>query len=80
MTAVVTVNPATGETLAEYPAFTDADIDAVLDRAAEAQIGWMAQTFEERAAVLRRAAEVLRSDVEALALLVTGRSVRAGTG
>jgi succinate-semialdehyde dehydrogenase / glutarate-semialdehyde dehydrogenase len=71
MSAVVTLNPATGERLAEYPAFSDAEVDAALDRAAEAQAGWAALSFAERAAVLRRAAEVLRSQVEDLALLVT---------
>jgi acyl-CoA reductase-like NAD-dependent aldehyde dehydrogenase len=33
MSAVVTVNPATGERLAEYPAFSDAEVDAALDAA-----------------------------------------------
>ena len=71
MSAVVTVNPATGKQLAEYAAFSDADVDAVLDRAAAAQTGWAALTFAERAAVLRRTAEVLRAESEDLALLVT---------
>jgi|1186.fasta_scaffold123946_2 hypothetical protein len=55
MTAVVTVNPATGERLAEYPAFSDADVDAALDRAASVQAGWAALSFPDRAAVLHRA-------------------------
>ena len=71
MSAVVTFNPATGERLAEYPALTDADVDAALDRAAAAQAGWAELSFADRSAVLRRAAEVLRSRVEQLALLVT---------
>jgi succinate-semialdehyde dehydrogenase/glutarate-semialdehyde dehydrogenase len=71
MSVVVTVNPATGEQLAEYPAFSDADVQSALDRAAEAQHGWAALPFPERAAVLRRAADVLRAGVEDLALLVT---------
>jgi succinate-semialdehyde dehydrogenase/glutarate-semialdehyde dehydrogenase len=71
MSSVITFNPATGEQLAEYPAFADAEIDEVLDRAAEAQVGWAGLTFADRAAVLRRAAAVLRDDVDALALLVT---------
>ena len=71
MSGVVTLNPATGERLAEYPTFTGADVDAVLDWAAVAQTGWAALTFAERAAVLRRAAEVLRDEAEDLALLVT---------
>ena len=54
MSAVVTVNPATGERLAEYPAFSDAEVDAALDRAAAAQTGWAALPYAERAAVLRR--------------------------
>jgi len=71
MTAVVTVNPATGERLAEYPAFSDADVDAALDRAAQAQTRWAALAFDERAAVLRRTAEALRAGADELALLVT---------
>ena len=71
MSAVVTVNPATGERLAEHPAFSGAEVDAALDRAAAAQTGWAALTFAERAAVLRRTAEVLRAESEDLALLVT---------
>ena len=35
MSAVVTVNPATGERLAEYPAFSDAEVDAMLAGARE---------------------------------------------
>ncbi|MCW2685086.1 MAG: Aldehyde Dehydrogenase [Blastococcus sp.] len=71
MSAVVTVNPATGERLAEYPAFSDADVDAALDRAATAQAGWAELSFTGRATVLHRAAEVLRAELEDLALLVT---------
>ncbi|SDO48687.1 NAD-dependent succinate-semialdehyde dehydrogenase [Geodermatophilus sp. DSM 45219] len=71
MSAVVTVNPATGEPLAEYPAFAEGDVAAALDRAADAQAGWAALPFTERAAVLRRAAGVLRAEVGELALLVT---------
>ena len=70
MSAVVTVNPATGERLAEYPAFSDADVDAVLDRAAAAQTGWADLSYDRRAEVLRRAAEVLRAEV------ATGSSAR----
>ena len=74
MSAVVTVNPATGERLAEYPAFPERDVAAALDRAADAQVGWAALPFAERAAVLRRAAGVLRAEVGELALLVTHTS------
>jgi succinate-semialdehyde dehydrogenase/glutarate-semialdehyde dehydrogenase len=71
MSAVVTVDPATGKPLAEYAAFSDADVDAALDRAAQVQVGWAARSSEDRAAVLRRAAAVLRAEADDLALLVT---------
>ncbi|ADB76203.1 NAD-dependent succinate-semialdehyde dehydrogenase [Geodermatophilus obscurus] len=71
MSAVVTVDPATGRRLAEYPAFSDADVDAALDRAAATQARWAAMPVTERAAVLRRAAVLLREGAEELALLVT---------
>ncbi len=71
MSAVVTVDPATGRRLAEYPAFSDADVDAALDRAAATQAGWAALPVTGRATVLRRAAVLLREGSEELALLVT---------
>jgi acyl-CoA reductase-like NAD-dependent aldehyde dehydrogenase len=37
MSTLVTYNPATGEPLAEYAAFDDTHVDAVLSRADEAQ-------------------------------------------
>jgi succinate-semialdehyde dehydrogenase/glutarate-semialdehyde dehydrogenase len=71
VSAVVTHNPATGELLAEYPAFTDAEVDAALDRAAVAQQEWAQRPIEQRAVVLRRVAELLRAEMAILALLVT---------
>ena len=71
MSAVVTANPATGEQLAEYAVFTDADIDDALSRADEAQRSWAALPVGERATVLRRMAAILRDEAADLALLVT---------
>ncbi|SNR30612.1 NAD-dependent succinate-semialdehyde dehydrogenase [Blastococcus mobilis] len=71
MSALVTSNPATGEPLAEYATFTDADVDAALDRAAEAQQEWAARPIGERAVVLRRVAAILRDEIDDLALLMT---------
>lgn len=68
---VVTVNPATGAELAAYPAMTSAQIDAALDHAAAAQIGWALEDFKARGDILRTAAEVLRDRDGELARLVT---------
>jgi acyl-CoA reductase-like NAD-dependent aldehyde dehydrogenase len=64
MSTVVTVDPATGKPLTEYPALSDADVDAALDRAAQVQVGWAARSSEDRPAVLRRAAAVLRAEAD----------------
>ncbi len=47
--------PATGKELGSVGLAGQADIDRAVKRAAEAQAGWAATNFEERAAVLRRA-------------------------
>ena len=70
-TTLTTVNPATGKPLAGYPVLSAAGVDAALDGAAIAQGAWAARSYADRAAVLRRAAAVLRADVDELALLVT---------
>ncbi len=71
MSTLVTSNPATGEPLDEYAVLTDAEVDAALDRAAEAQQQWAALPTGERAVVLRRVAAILREETDDLALLVT---------
>src|SRR6476661_1470826 len=71
MSALTTVNPATGEPLHEYAVFTDAEVDAALARADEAQRVWAERSIGQRAVVLRRVAAILRDELEALALLVT---------
>jgi succinate-semialdehyde dehydrogenase/glutarate-semialdehyde dehydrogenase len=71
MSTLTTVNPATGKPLAEYPVLSDAEVGSALDRAAAAQARWAELPTADRAAVLRRAAQALRADVDELALLVT---------
>lgn len=72
MTAVITtVNPATGAVLATYPVMSHAEIDRAVESAAAAQTRWALTSFEERAAVLRKAAAQLRDRDAELALLVT---------
>ena len=75
------VDPATGRSLATWPASSPTDVDAALDTAVAAQAEWGARTPESRAAVLARASEVVRARASALALLLAdevGRPVREG--
>ncbi len=53
------VEPATGDSLGAVGRAEPADVAAAGARAAEAQRGWAAAPFEERAAVLRRAGDLL---------------------
>jgi succinate-semialdehyde dehydrogenase/glutarate-semialdehyde dehydrogenase len=71
MSSVVTLNPATGEPLAEYAVFTDSEVDAALASADRAQHEWAARPIAERAVVLRRIAGILRGEIDGLALLIT---------
>jgi betaine-aldehyde dehydrogenase len=65
------VNPATGEVLAEFRCAGAAEIDAAIARAREAQVMWGATPGAERARLLRRAADLLRQRNDELALLET---------
>jgi betaine-aldehyde dehydrogenase len=68
---VVSINPATGKELARLAAAGPVEVDAAVARAIEAQQVWAARTGAERGRVLRRAADLLRSHNERLAVLET---------
>jgi succinate-semialdehyde dehydrogenase/glutarate-semialdehyde dehydrogenase len=65
------VDPASGETIAEVPLATPADLDEALSTAERAFAEWRITPVETRAAVLQRAAMLLRERVEAIARLLT---------
>jgi aminobutyraldehyde dehydrogenase len=61
------LNPATGETIAEVPACTAADVDAAVEAAAKALPEWLESTPAERAELLLKLADVLDENAEELA-------------
>jgi succinate-semialdehyde dehydrogenase / glutarate-semialdehyde dehydrogenase len=62
------VNPATGETVKEYPTISDAELKDTIARAAKAQQEWVpSTTVHERAALIRRVAELHTERRQALA-------------
>ncbi len=65
------VNPATGETLRDYPAMAPDQVDARLEWAGRTFHAWSRTEFEERARVLRAAAGLLRSELPRWATLMT---------
>ncbi|MDF2506766.1 aldehyde dehydrogenase family protein [Microbacterium sp. NPDC086615] len=69
--AYATVNPYTNETVATFPDATDAEVDAALDAAHAAYQSWRQRPVAERAAILARAADIMRERTEELARIST---------
>ncbi len=65
------VDPASGEAIAEVPLATPADLDEALDAADKGFALWRATPVETRAAVLRKAAALLRERADGIARLLT---------
>ena len=60
MSEYAVVNPATGETVARYDSFTDAQVDQALRTAEAGFETWRKLPVAERARLVRRAAELHR--------------------
>lgn len=69
--AIAVVNPATEEEIARLPLVTSADLDMALEAAARGFRVWRHTAAIERAAVLHRAAALLRERVEEIASVNT---------
>jgi 1-pyrroline dehydrogenase len=63
------INPATGETIAEVPKGTEADVDRAVKAARKAYIEWFETTPRERSEMLLKLAEAVAGDSEELANL-----------
>ena len=65
------VNPATEEVIAHYTEHDDADMWSALERAAKRGESWKKRSFEERAQVLLKAADILEQRVDEFAEVMT---------
>ena len=75
------INPATGETIATYDEATPQQVDAIVASVHDAWQDWRRRPFAERAAPMRRAAEILRRNADDYAVLMAremGKPVRDG--
>jgi succinate-semialdehyde dehydrogenase/glutarate-semialdehyde dehydrogenase len=71
MSTYAVVNPATGETVKEYPTISDGDLRAAIDRADAAHSGWSAESsVADRAALIRRVGELHAERREQLAEII----------
>jgi len=63
------INPATGETIAEVPKGTEADVDRAVKAARKGYVEWFETTPRERSELLLKLAEAVNADGEELANL-----------
>ncbi|MHB1928735.1 MAG: NADP-dependent succinic semialdehyde dehydrogenase [Acidimicrobiales bacterium] len=69
--AIATTNPATGETVKTFDEASDEEIEAALVLAAATFATYRLTSFAERAAWMRRAADLLEAEVDATATVMT---------
>jgi succinate-semialdehyde dehydrogenase / glutarate-semialdehyde dehydrogenase len=70
MSDYAVVNPATGETVARYDSFTDAQVEEALAKAQAAFESWRTVPVSERAAIVHRAADLHRERRKELAAII----------
>jgi succinate-semialdehyde dehydrogenase / glutarate-semialdehyde dehydrogenase len=76
-------NPATGEVESEYPTTTDAEISAVLARAAAGYTSWKVTGLEHRSEIVARVGQLHADRVDELAAIITremGKPTRQAKG
>jgi len=66
-----TINPASGEVLQSFPDISDAALEKVLAGAADAYEIWRHKTYDERAKIISKAAQLLHEQNEAFAHTMT---------
>jgi succinate-semialdehyde dehydrogenase/glutarate-semialdehyde dehydrogenase len=77
---IATINPATGETLKTFESLNHQQIESKLARAAETFRAFRRTSFSERAGVMQRVAEILESEKQNFARLMTtemGKPIKA---
>ena len=65
------VNPATGNLIQEYKTHSDKEAAHIVDLSHQSFLGWCREPLAHRAALLRKAADILRQNREAYARLMT---------
>ncbi len=68
---LLSINPANGHTIAEYKTHGQEKVDQLIDNAMSAFNDWRQASLTDRSRVLRTAAEILKTNRESYALLMT---------
>ncbi|MFH1294634.1 MAG: aldehyde dehydrogenase family protein [Candidatus Aenigmatarchaeota archaeon] len=79
----VSINPANGKTIGRFQTGTEHDVDMAIEAAENAFKDWSSTPAPKRAEVLLKAAQIMRSEKERLAKIVTtemGKVLKEGRG
>lgn len=77
------INPMTGNVIAEYPQMSSAAVEGILEQVQQAQRAWQTVSFEERTRLMLRAADVLLANKQQYATMMTdemGKITAQGIG
>ncbi len=80
---IASINPATGETIKTFEALNEAQVDGRLQRAADVFRSYRSTTFAERESLMMRAADILETEKNDLARLMTtemGKPIKGAVG
>lgn len=83
MSTMQSINPATGTTVAEYPTHTPDQATEIINDVNTAWLSWHRTSFDERAKLMRRAADLLDERADELARLMAnemGKPLSQGVG
>lgn len=83
MSQYAVIDPATNETVQEYPTITDEQLAAAISRADAAQAAWRARSIAGRAAAIRKVADLYEERAEELGAIVTremGKPIKSAVG
>ena len=78
--AIVSINPATDETIKEYGEMPPEEVRSVIEKTHQAFLSWRNNPFSERAVLMRKAAQVLRDRSEEYAKLMVAEMGKPITG
>ena len=71
ISSIRTINPYNNELVKEFELMTEDQVDQIIDRADQAFASWRKTSFEERATIIHRVADILRERKEELGKLAT---------
>ena len=76
METTKTINPATGEKIAEYDRISTSEAKDKVAKAHEVYLSWRQKTFEERAKLMHKLADVLEENKEEYWNILNGQTLR----